>query len=537
MIDQSPASVTQMPGVSGSVTNFSGAETLNTVQGRHEHVLNTEHLLVNLKGRTVSSGFVAVAAQGAQFALTLGSTMVLARILAPHDFGLITMVMTIFGFLRVFKDAGLSTATVQREAITHAQVSNLFWVNVALSGIISLIVAVSAPAIAWFYGEPKLLDITLLLSISFLFEGAAVQHMAILNRQMRFKMLALIQISSLLTAVTVGIAMAIAKLGYWSLVGFQLATPLTTLILAWTVSGWRPQLPARRSGTRPLLSFGAHFTASTFMWSLARGADTLLIGRMFGPASVGLYSRGAALLMRPLEQFITPIHTVFVPAFSRLQDYPEQFRRAFLRLYHAIALASLFFAALLLALSRPLTLLVLGAKWEKAAPIFAAFTVAALIYPVSSAAGWLFTSQGRGKDWLKAISLASIATVSSFLVGLPFGPVGVALAFSASGIFLQLPIIFHIGGQSGPVRTRDLWIGFLRQLPVWIGVCGVTSAVLTAMHGSSFVAQLGVSAAVGLASGAAIIWFYPPARAVVTDLLDALKEWDKFRKAAPPISS
>jgi len=236
--------------------------------------------------------------------------------------------------------------------------------------------------------------------------------------------------------------------------------------------------------------------------------------------------------MRPLEQFISPVQTVFVPAFSRLQHQPEQYRRTFLRLYHAISLVSLFFTALLLALSRPLTLLVLGARWEKAAPIFAAFTVAALIYPVASAAGWLFTSQGRGKDWLKAITLTSIATVGSFLAGLPFGPVGVALAFSASGIFLQLPIIFHIGGRSGPVHTKDLWVGFLRQFPIWIGVCGAASAVLTTMRSMSYVAQLGGAASVGLAAGIAIISFYPPARAVVVDLLDALKDWDKFRKTA-----
>jgi PST family polysaccharide transporter len=507
------------------------AERADAIQGLHDHHFKTEHLLADLKGRTVSSGFITTAAQAAQFVLTLASTMVLARMLAPHDFGLIAMVTTILGFLRVFKDAGLSTATVQRERITHAQVSNLFWVNVALSGTISLVVAASAPAIAWFYREPRLLQISLLLSVTFLFEGSAVQHVALLNRQMRFKILALIQVGSLVTGVVVGIAMAMLKFGYWSLVGFQLATPLTTLLLVWSASGWRPQLPIRRSGTWPLLSFGANLTASTFMWSLARGADSLLIGRVYGPVSVGLYSRAAALLMRPLEQFINPIQAVFVPTFSRLQDRPERYRRTFLRLYQAIALASLLFTALLLALSRPLTLFVLGAKWEKAAPIFAGFTIAALIYPVASAAGWLFTSQGRGKDWLLAISLASLATLGSFIAGLPFGPVGVAIAFSASGILLQLPVIFYLGGRSGPVSTKDLWVGFLRQMPVWIVVCSATWIALKMANGYSLISQLAFSVMIGLVTGAATIWCYPPARGVLNDLLDAFKDWDKFRKA------
>src|SRR2546425_5407185 len=111
----------------------------------HQEHFRTEHLLPNLKGHTISSGAVTMSAQGAKFFLNLVSTMILARLLTPRDFGLVAMVTTVTGFLRVFKDAGLSIATVQRERITHAQVSNLFWVNVAVSALSSLIVAAAAP--------------------------------------------------------------------------------------------------------------------------------------------------------------------------------------------------------------------------------------------------------------------------------------------------------------------------------------------------------------------------------------------------------
>jgi PST family polysaccharide transporter len=512
--------------------SFAAVDDASGAQNRHSHHFETGHLLANLKGRTVSNGFITLVAQSAQFGVTLGSTMVLARILAPQDFGLIAMVTTILGFLRVFKEAGLSTATVQREGITHAQVSNLFWVNVALSGAISLIVAVSAPLIAWFYREPRLFNITLLLSLTFLFEGSAVQHIALLNRQMRFKALALIQVSSLMAGVAIGIGMASSGCGYWSLVGFQLTTSLSTFVLAWSTSRWRPQWPTRFSGTRPLLSFGANLTASTLIWSLARGADSLLVGKVFGPASVGLYSRAGALLMRPMEQFISPIQTVFVPTFSRLQERPQHYRDVFLRLYRTIAVASLLFTAILLALSRPLTLFVLGPKWQQAAPIFAGFTIAALIYPVASASGWLFTSQGRGKDWLLAITIASVATIGSFIAGMPFGPAGVAFSFSLSGIFLQLPILFYLGGRSGPVSTKDLCTGFLEQIPLWVVVCSVTWAVLKMANGLSLISQLVIPALAGLLAGAVTIWIYPPSHATMRDLLVVLKDWEKFRKAS-----
>src|SRR5438132_14182963 len=125
----------------------------------NERHLSTDHLLTNLRQRTISSGLVTAAAQGAQVFLNLGYIMVLARLLVPQDFGLVAMVTTVTGFLRIFQDAGLSMATVQRQEITHAQVSNLFWVNVAVVGATTLLVAASAPVVAWFYREPRLVGI------------------------------------------------------------------------------------------------------------------------------------------------------------------------------------------------------------------------------------------------------------------------------------------------------------------------------------------------------------------------------------------
>src|SRR4029453_6193239 len=252
---------------------------------RQQEHFKTDHLLPNLKGHTISSGAVTVSAQGAKFLLNLVSTMILARLLNPGDFGLVAMVTTVTGFLRVFKDAGLSIATVQREKITHAQVSNLFWINIAVSAVSTLVVAASAPIIARFYHNPNLISITLLLSTTFLISGTTVQHQALLKRQMRFKALALIEVGSMVIGVLVGATMALRGYRYWALVGSSLSTEIASLMLTWSVSRWRPQLPARRSGIAPLLSFGAHRTASELILSLARGSDNLLIGRFYGPAA------------------------------------------------------------------------------------------------------------------------------------------------------------------------------------------------------------------------------------------------------------
>jgi hypothetical protein len=125
-----------------------------------------------------------------------------------------------------------------------------------------------------------------------------------------------------------------------------------------------------------------------------------------------------------------------------------------------------------------------------------------------------------------------VATIGSFIAGMPFGPAGVAFSFSLSGIFLQLPILFYLGGRSGPVSTKDLCTGFLEQIPLWVVVCSVTWAVLKMANGLSLISQLVIPALAGLLAGAVTIWIYPPSHATMRDLLVVLKDWEKFRKAS-----
>ena len=481
--------------------------------------LSTNHLLGNLRQRTISSGMVTIASQGAQFVLSLGSIMILARMLAPRDFGLLAMVSTVLSFLRIFKEAGLSTATVQREGITHAQVSNLFWVNCSLSAFITVLVAASAPAIAWFYREPELAWITVALSFTFVLEGMAVQHLAILNRQMRFVTRAAIQIGSTIMGVAAAIAMAWKGCEYWSLVGLQLTTTAFALLFTWGSSSWRPQLPSRNRGTRSLVSFGANMAVSSFVYSLSRGVDSLLIGRIFGSASLGLYSRAAVLLNRPLEQLITPIETVFLPIFSRILPEPERYRRTVLKVYETVALAGFFLTGLIFALAHPITLAVLGPKWDAAAPIFAGFTIGAVFLPLFSASTWLFASQARGRDSLVTSIIVSCTTVCAMLAGLPFGPTGVALAYSLCGLFVLLPIMYYFAGRKGPVTTADLWVASLKQSPVWAITSGGAYCALSFSGGLRPVWQLAICVPLATAAGTAFIFGYPPSRAVAQYLI------------------
>jgi len=201
-----------------------------------------------------------MAAQGVRFFLRMGSTVVLARLLTPQDFGLIAMVTVITGFVMMFKDMGLSMATVQRDEVNHAQISTLFWINVGLSLCVMLLTAALAPVIAWFYGEPRLVWVTLALASAFIFGGFTVQHQALLRRQMRFGTLAVIGIISMVVGIITAIIAALSGAGYWSLVLMQLATAITIAIGVWVGCDWRPGLFVRRSGIRKMLAFGGNLT-------------------------------------------------------------------------------------------------------------------------------------------------------------------------------------------------------------------------------------------------------------------------------------
>jgi uncharacterized membrane protein len=148
--------------------------------------LRIDHLKADLRGRSVRGGILTVIGQGVGFILQIISTVVLARLLTPADYGLVAMVAAVSGLVQIFADAGLSQATIQRPEVNHRQVSTLFWINVGFSFLLMVVLSALAPALAWFYGEPRVALITLVVAGTFLFGGLTVQHDALLRRQMRF---------------------------------------------------------------------------------------------------------------------------------------------------------------------------------------------------------------------------------------------------------------------------------------------------------------------------------------------------------------
>src|ERR1051325_5371466 len=205
-------------------SSFGAANNTNNKDGAvaEADVLSADHLVNDIGTRAVSGGFVTVSAQVAKFLLNFAAAAVLARLLNPREFGLVGMVLGVTGLVGIFRELGLSTATVQRETITQQQVSNLFWVNVSVTVFLTVTCSGLAPLVARFYHDPRVAGIMVALSFTFLLTGSTVQHQALLTRQMRFRALAVIEVTAMLVGFTSACLLAKFGFGYWALVAQQL---------------------------------------------------------------------------------------------------------------------------------------------------------------------------------------------------------------------------------------------------------------------------------------------------------------------------
>ncbi len=236
----------------------------------------------DLKQRAIRGGLARLCAQAANFLIRGGSLMILARLLGPKEFGLVGMVTAFTGVLNLLRDFGLSSATVQRTTVTDEQISTLFWINMFVGTILWLLTAAMAPLIAAFYHEPRLVAVTAVLAAGFIFNAAGVQHSALLQRQMRFTTMAVIQVVSLIVGTAVAISGAKAGYGYWALVGMSLCVPLAGTIGAWLTAGWLPGMPRRGTGIRSMMRFGGTVSLNGIVAYLAYNADKVLIGSFLG---------------------------------------------------------------------------------------------------------------------------------------------------------------------------------------------------------------------------------------------------------------
>ena len=466
--------------------------------------------------RSVGRGAVATAlSQAVQVATQIASVLILSRILAPGDFGLVAMIAPVVGLLGMLQDFGLVQATVQKKDLKREEVNFLFWVNVAASTAMALVIVALSPLVAAFYQEPRVGPLTAAMAVPMILGALGAQHMALLNRRMEFGRLALITVAGAVATLGVAIAWALASPSFWALFAGSLAGGALSTALAWGFSRWRPGLPHGAEGARGLLGFGAGITGFNFANFFARNLDNVLIGRVWGEAQLGFYDRAYKLLLFPLSQIANPLSRVMIPALSRMTGEPDRYRHAYFRVLNLSLLVSLPGVAFATAMADPLIPLLLGEQWRPSAPIFMALGFAGLLQPLNNPVGWLYISQGRSTDMMVWGVASAAFTVAAFVAGLPWGALGVAVAYAASEA-LKTPVLWLVAGRKGPVRATDVArtcgpaviAGFGALLAVWLAHDAL---------GGRGVAGLVVAALLSYATFAAILQAFPLGRATLRE--------------------
>jgi PST family polysaccharide transporter len=416
--------------------------------------------------------FATALALGAQII----STVVLARLLAPSDFGVVAMVTTFALFLMSFGPNGFEELVIQRPQLNRFQASNLFWINFAAGSILAIGFTATGSLLARFYGDPVVARVEVSISPAIFIAATSVIHVALLKRAMRFAAASSTLVVGRGVNTVIAILLALRGWGYWALVAGIVAQALGTTIVAWWLCRWVPSAPRRDVGTRAMLRFAANaygrFSANYF----ARNLDNILIGWRFDAAALGFYKKAYDLFALSASQVTSPVANVALAALSRLNHDPARFKRYLASSLGIIAFIGMALSGNLTLVGRDLVRLVLGTKWSESGRLFEFFGPGIGIMLLNSTVGWIHLSIGKPERWLRWTLIESTATALLFVVALPWGPAGIAVAWSVSYWVLSIPAFWYAGRPIGfPVSSliAAVWKYVIAAL-----VAGVTCQAL-----------------------------------------------------------
>jgi O-antigen/teichoic acid export membrane protein len=371
------------------------------------------------------TAFSQVARVGIQFV----TGAILARLLTPADYGLVGLSAVFIGFAGLFASLGLGSAVIQRRNVTDDDLSFVFWTNIATGLLLTALTVAAAPLIAGFYEEPRLVELTRLSALGFLISGAGILPQALLQKGMAFQKLAIFEVGATIVASAVGIYLAVAGYGVYSLVLMGLLTQLQATCLRWFLVGWRPKFRMRSLVAKELLFFGGNLAGFGAINYWARNADNLIIGKFLGAVELGFYGRAYNAVLFPVNQVQEVLGPVLFSTFSGLQDQKGELRRLYLRACEAISLVAFPLMMGLLVTAGDFVQIVYGDKWVRVVPLVRVLAIAGFGNAVATTVGWIFTSLGRTDLMLRWGIFSTVVLVSAFLVGLKWGVMGVAIAY------------------------------------------------------------------------------------------------------------
>ncbi|HZJ22952.1 MAG TPA: MOP flippase family protein [Anaerolineales bacterium] len=391
---------------------------------------------MNLRQRAAKGFFWSAIQKWGRAAITIVFFVVLSRLLTPEAFGLVALATIFTEFVEIFLDQGSSAAIVQRAEVERGHLDTAFWMSM-LTGILLTVGSIAASgSIAAFFSEPRLASVLSWLSLGFILNALSTTQLAILQRKLAFKNLAARSLAATTVGGVVGISMAFAGFGVWSLVGQNLVRAVAAAIILWRSSDWRPGFNVSKKHYKELFSFGASIVGNNVLNVLIRRSDDFLIGYFLGPTLLGYYTVGYRLLLIIIRLVTEVTNTVAFPTFSRIQHEPERMRRAFYKVTQYTSLLSFPVFIGLGVLAPELVPALFGTQWTPSIPVMQVLSMIGILQSVLFFNGSVIRASGKPSWELGIMLLSAVCSVIGFLIAVQWGIVAVAASFVIVGYML-----------------------------------------------------------------------------------------------------
>jgi PST family polysaccharide transporter len=455
--------------------------------------------------------------------------LLLARLLAPHDWGLAAMVLVFSGFVVVFTDNALKTALIQRRDLLEEDRSTVFWLSASVGLALALGgIALSGP-LASFYGETEVRPLFIALSIGFFVTSLGTTQSALLAREMEFRRLELRQIAATLVGAITGISLALGDFGAWAIVGQQLAETVTSTVLLWFVTPWRPSATFSLASLRRLGGFAGYVFGENVLFQLGRNLVSLVIGRGLGAAALGTYTLATNVILMPFARIAAPLQQVFFPAFSLMRDDRERMADVWIRATRLVALIAMPALVGLVIVAPDFVSVVLGPRWSGATEVIQILACVGLVQALHTLNGEVLLALNRAKAFFWFTSLWFVGSVGAVLLGLQWGIVGVALSYAIASLLIEpvralittralgIPLLRFVHSLAGVAQASFVMAATVfgaREAMVAVGVPAVTRLVLLVLLG-------------GAVYVASCIWRVPEA---TSELRNVVRRGERTRK-------
>ena len=427
-------------------------------------------------------------------ALSFFFGIILARILSPADYGIIALPLVFFAISQCFIDCGFSAALIRKPIVTEDDLNTAFYFNVLVGIFFYFVLFLSSSFIADFYKVPVLSDLLKITALSTIFTPLQSVHYAILNRNLNYKIPAMISFINCIISGVFGVSLAYSGFGVWALAFQGVMSQIVNLLLIWSFSKWRPTLTWSKESFKYLFGFGGKMLASGLIDAIHDNIYPIVIGKFYSARELGLYNRSQGYAQLPFKQINGIMDGISFPVLSKLQEDDDQLSMAFVRFLRVVIFVMCPIMLGLSALATPLVVLMITDKWIECVPLLQLMCFAVILWPVQTLNFTMLKVKGR-TDILLRLNVG--IKILGFIVMCFTVPNGI-LAIGYGSIVHVIMAFLWITYYTGKVSQASMIIQIKSIIPILLlGGCMYFLILFIISFIDSFLYQLVIGSIIG----------------------------------------